>query len=81
MWSFKKCELYHWMHFFSAGPKKILGAKKRFTSGENGQLRAFYFFFIVLPNVDFDTSTDLKIYTYYWKTQKKTYVLDLSFSV
>ena len=32
------------MHFFSAGPKKILGAKKKFTSGENGQLRAFYFF-------------------------------------
>ena len=31
--------------------------RKRFTSGGNGQLGAFYLF-IVLPNVDFDTSTD-----------------------
>ena len=31
--------------------------KKKFTSGDNGQL-SFFIFFVVLPNVDFDTSTD-----------------------
>ena len=35
--------------------------KKRFTGNEDGQSWAFYLFHCFLPNVDFETSTDINL--------------------
>ena len=45
--------------------------KKRFTNGENGQLRVFFIFFIVLTNVDFNTSAGNKFIPIIEKRRKK----------
>ena len=45
------------MHYFGVGRKKMVGTKKGLQVVKTVSYGLFVFF-IVLPNVDFDTSTD-----------------------
>ena len=45
------------MHYFSVGRKKMAAAKKSLQVVKTVS-KGLFIFFIVLPNADFDTSTD-----------------------